>query len=202
MNTSKKKLTRKQVASYARENYDGAIGFLHYADYDYPAARCCILNNLNSGFILASQSIEKAFKALIYLESGEKIITNHDPFYLKEKLKKIKDYDLDKYDDILKKLSDHFKTRYHDEKTTYGTKFSSTEELKNIDSLWLELKDKLPIPDEIKYRTKFFCDICEPAEFNSNKFWLEKSNISLRIKIQSYKTRYNEIQKILYGGDK
>ena len=62
--------------------------FLYDADQDYVAARCCILNGLFPGFMLASQAVEKFLKALFVFECKEKVKNIHDPFGLKECLKK------------------------------------------------------------------------------------------------------------------
>ncbi|MDP2709299.1 MAG: HEPN domain-containing protein [bacterium] len=174
--------------------------FLYNADTDYEAARCCILNGLFSGYMLASQAIEKSLKALIRLECGKIKIESkdrHNPFRLKEMLKK--DTVLDKYDDLLKKLSDHFKARYYDNEMDYKTKGASSEELADLDNLWMFLKEKLPFPNEVKFRTKFFSDLFDESPYWKNKFWIREKNESLSDKIQLWEKIYKEIQDKPYS---
>ncbi len=171
-----------------------ALMFIYTGDKDYVAARCCIINGLSSGFVLASQAIEKNLKACICLESKDKISMIHDVYKLKEILKKYKDYKLDKYDEILKKLSDHYNARYHDNLLKYGTNGSSTDELNDIDKLWVEIKEKLPIPKENKYKTRFFSDLLEPNKYYKDEFWLKEHNKAIKSKIKKWKKEYIELQ--------
>jgi hypothetical protein len=142
--------------------------------------------------MLASEAIEKLLKAAIFLESGEKMKSNHDASALKDKLKRLKDYDLDKYDDQLKKLYDHYQSRYHDNPTT--GKGASSEELPHIDALWLELMEKLPIPDEVKYLTAFFSYLADPNPYWLNDHWLKLENQALAPKLNSIRAKYLEIR--------
>ena len=177
---------------FTNKNKD-ALMFIFTADQDYVAARCCILNALFAGFALASQAIEKSLKAFICIESGKKMKTNHNPYELKEILKKYKDYDLDKYDRLLKKLFDHYQMRYHDNFAKYGTNGASGEELKEIDKLWIDLKEKLPIPEENKFRTMFFVDLFEHNPYWNNEFWLKQNNLALAHKLDLWEKKYKRI---------
>ncbi|HET6842505.1 MAG TPA: hypothetical protein VFK06_12605 [Candidatus Angelobacter sp.] len=188
-------MSEQDVAQYWFENKYAAM-MIFKATSDYTAARCCILNALFSGFMLASQAIEKLLKAMIYLESHREMKSCHDPFSLKEQLKSLRDYDLDKYDFILKKLYDHYQSRYHDNKTT-GAGASSTE-LPDIDALWLELIHKLPVPDEAKYRIAFFDFLFDPNPYWNNDYWLKAANSAIESKLPSMAVKYQEIQKHLY----
>lgn len=183
-------MKRGEYQKYCNKNKD-ALMFLYNADQDYTAARCCILNALFPGFMLASQAVEKSLKALIKFEGGDHK-DFHNPFKLKEILKTIRDYDLDKYDDLLKKLSDHFKARYYDNTMDYKTNGASSEELVRIDNLWVTLKEKLPFPDEVKFRTKFFSDLFDDSPFWNNKFWIREKNYSLSDKIQIWEKIYKK----------
>lgn len=186
-------MTRQEVAGYFSERQYAGMR-IYTATGDYTAARCCILNGLFSGFVLASEAIEKLLKAAIYLETGEEVMTGHDSFALKEKLKRARDYGLDGYDEILKKLYLHYQSRYHE---NHGGGASSRE-LVEIDALWLELMEKLPIPDEAKYRTAFYSFIAEPNEFWRNDVWLTTNNQALAPKMDAIKTRYQEVFRHLY----
>ena len=192
-------MTRNEHQKYCAKN-TRTLMFLYDADQDYVAARCCILNGLFPGFMLASQAIEKSLKALISLECGKikiKFEDLHNPFKLKEILKK--DTVLDKYDGLLKKLSDHYKARYSDNKMDYKTNGASSEELVDLDDLWMFLKEKLPLPNEVKFRTKFFSDLFDESPYWNDKFWIREKNGSLSDKIQLWEKIYKEIQNKPYS---
>ena len=191
-------MTRDEHQKYCRKN-QRTLMFLYNADQDYVAARCCILNGLFPGFVLASQAVEKFLKALFVFECKEKVKNIHDPFGLKECLKKVKDYDLDRYNVLLKKLSDHYKARYSDNKMDYETNGASSEELADLDNLWMSLKEKLPFPNEVKFRTRFFSDLFDEYPYWKNKFWIREKNGSLSDKIQLWEKRYKEIQNKPYS---
>jgi hypothetical protein len=188
-------MSRQEVRDYW-SNKKYASTMILAATNDYAAARCCIVNRLFPGFTLASQAIEKLLKALIFLSGGEEMDTCHDPFRLKEKLKGLKDYELDKYDDVFKKLYDHFQSRYPDNKTT--GKGASSGELPEIDALWLELSERLPVPDEAKFRLAFFTELLDPNPYWRTDYWLKIENKALEPKMDSMKQRYEEIKMHLY----
>ena len=190
-------MTRDEHQKYCIKN-KYALMFLYNADQDYVAARCCILNGLFPGFMLASQAVEKFLKALIVFE-GKTTKNIHDPFKLKECFKKVKDYDLDRYDSLLKKLSDHYKARYSDNKMDYKTNGASSEELVDIDNLWTSLKEKLPLPNEVKFRTLFFSDLFDESPYWKNKFWIREKNGSLSGRIQLWEKIYKEIEDKPYS---
>jgi len=190
-------MTRCEHKKYCHENQD-ALMFLYNADTDYEAARCCILNGLFSGFMLASQAVEKFLKALIVFKC-KKVKNIHDPFKLKECLKKVENYDIDRYDDLLKKLSDHYKARYYNNKADYQTNGACSGELVDLDNLWISLKEKMPFPNEVKFRTKFFSDLFDESPYWKNKFWIREKNSSLSDKILLWEKIYKEIQDKPYS---
>jgi len=193
-------MNRNETQRYCAENQYAVMRFFNACN-DYVAARCCILNGLFPGFTLASQAIEKMLKACIFLESKKELKRDHNPFRLKEDLKKIKDYELDKYDNLLKKLYDHYLARYYENNVKqdgYGTSGASSEELTKIDELYLELVNKLPIPDEVKYRTKFFTDLFENNPYWNNQYWITVKNQALKKQITTMKKRYREVFRHLY----
>lgn len=187
----------KAVRDWGVKNSYANMQFFSASD-DYVSARCCILNGLFSGFSMASQAIEKLLKAIIFLESGEKMKTGHNPFLLKEKLKKIQDYKLDKYDSILKKLNDHYLRRYYDNTPTYNTNGASSDELIEIDELWFDLVEKMKMPDEVKYRMKFFGELLQPNPYFYTEFWLKRNNKKFKKMKKSLTKRYKEVFKHLY----
>ncbi len=197
------KLTRKEIAEFARINQDGMLFFM-WASMDYPAARCCILFGLSTGFRLASESIEKLLKAAICFESGVKPTGSnsllHNPFLLKEKLKNTRDYGLDKYDDQLKKLNDHYQSRYHDNATSGAG--ASSDELLQIDEIWLLILESLPIPEESLYKSYLFGQLFDEISlkyYGANHLWLTKENAAFAPKLDGFKKRYDEFEKYYKG---
>jgi len=171
------------------------------ASDDYIASRCCILNGLFSGFVLACQAIEKILKVFVYLETREKtkLTKNdkHNPFKLKEELQKVKKYGLDKFDGLLQKLYDHYQCRYYDNEVS--GQGASSSELDTIDELWVYLVEILPIPDEVKYRLKFFTDLFnENSKKYGTNYWAEKNNKALAEKIQEMESGYKAVLHHLY----
>jgi len=194
-------LDRNGVLNWGVQHKYANMRFFN-ATEDYTAARCCILNGLFVGFTLASQAIEKLLKAIIFLETGEEMKTWHNPYDLKEKLKKIKDYNLDGFDLTLKKLYDHYLSRYHeDSRQTHadGSSGASSEELNLIDELWFTLAEKLPMPDEVKYRMIFFANLFEPNPYWLNGVWLTKNNSAFDKRETVLSEKYVEVRKHLYG---
>lgn len=202
MNTTKLKLSNKESLDYCAKNQYASMMFFNATD-DYIAARCCILNGLFSGFILACQSIEKILKSLIYLETGKatnlKRQDKHNPFKLKEELQKAKDYKLDKFDALLKRLFDYYQRRYYDNKTS-GRGACCGPELDEIDKLWIYLVERMPIPDEVKCRSKFFTDLFDEGlrEWQCDYYWIIRSNKALVRKTEGMKTRYKQVINHLY----
>ena len=193
-------LDKKGVLEWGAQHKYANMRFFN-ANQDYVAARCCILNGLFAGFTLASQAIEKLLKAIIYLETGEKMKSRHNPYELKEKLKGIKDYNLDDFDLTLKKLYDHYLSRYHEDNPRIHADRSSgasSEELDSIDELWFILVEKLPIPDEVKYRMAFFADLFEPNPYWLNGVWLTKNNSSFNKRKTVLSEKYIKVRKHLY----
>ncbi|MFH1308713.1 MAG: hypothetical protein ABIH51_01735 [Patescibacteria group bacterium] len=172
------------------------------ASDDYVVSRCCILNGLFVGFILACQAIKKLLKAFIYLETEEETkltgSDKHNPFKLKEQLQKVKKYELDKFDSLLKKLHDHYQSRYYDNKVS--GRGASSSELDTIDELWVCLIEALPTPNEVKYRSKFFADLFDEdsRKYWSNYYWTEKNNKALAKKIQEMEFKYKAVFHHLY----
>jgi hypothetical protein len=196
-------LTREQARQYAGKNQYAMMMFMD-AGSDYFACRCCILNALHSGFRLASEAVEKLLKAFIFLQTGTKSTLKgrdrHNPYLLKEELKASRpDQKLDSYDDLLHKLYDHFLSRYYDNPVT--GKGASGEELPKIDELFLYLVETLPMPDEVKYRSAFFAEICDEhsRRYWRNYYWAMERNEVLQRKMESIERSYQQVLKHLYG---
>jgi hypothetical protein len=191
-------MTKTEANDYARTNLY-AMGMFSVAGSDYCASRCCILNRMSAGFRLASEAVEKLLKAYVFLEtratSTLKANDRHNPFLLKEELQpalKTRDPELDKFDGLLRKLFGHYQTRYPDN-NDQGS--ASSQELPQIDELFVYLIDKLPMPDEVKYRSTFFVGLCEPnaRQFWRDHYWATAQNPLLQGKMPQIEKRYKEV---------
>jgi len=196
------RLTREEVSVYARNN-QYAMAMFGDAGSDYVACRCCILNALHSGFRLASEAVEKLLKAFIYLETGARSALKrndrHNPYLLKQELKVAHpDPKLDNFDDLLKKLYDHYQSRYFDNPTT--GKGASSEELDEIDDLFVYLIETLPMPDEVKYRCMFFAFLCDENARRHwrNYHWATERNRALQGKMERIERSYQQVLEHLY----
>jgi hypothetical protein len=163
--------------------------FLEKATDDYIAFRCCILNNLFSGFVFASQTIERILKSYMFLL---KTIYNprkskHDLILLSKEIQSIQDCNLDKYTILFNTLNKHYNDRYPDNKDR--PKSSSTEELDSIDDLVYNLLfEHIPLNDDTKYHNSF-TSILFPLFLKKNyyeKKQLPKYESSFRFWFLSY----------------
>lgn len=196
--TKRFKLSKKDVRDFCYKKQYATMMF-DTASNDYIASRCCILNKLvSAGLILSCQSIEKILKAFIFLETEEKLKEGHDPFELKEKLKEVKDYKLDKFDDLLKRLYGHYQSRYYNNKN--HSKIKSSKEIDEIDELWVYLIEIFPVPDEVKYRLMFFARLFEKRcrKYLLDYYWIEKNNKALAKKIKEMELKYKAVFQHLY----
>src|SRR3989339_594459 len=163
-------------------------GLLFFFDssIDYPAARCLILNGLFPGFVLACQAIEKILKAAIFFESGFVNLRGwnnsekHNPFLLKEELKKYRNYKLDKYNDFLKHLFSLYQKRYSNNPIV-SKKGGSSDDLILFDEVYLKIAIKIPITKTAKKRTKLFVDLFDKNvnKYWNDGFWIRKRNRTL-----------------------
>ena len=190
-------LTRQQVGEYASNNQYLMMMFAT-ASEDYFACRCCILNMLSSGFRLASQAVEKMLKAHIFNATGQESRLRgqerHNPYLLKvESTAARPDKRLDDFDELLKKLYDHYQSRYYDSPTS--GKGASSEELRDIDELFVYLVESLPMPDEVKYRSVFFAGLCDEnaRRYWRNHYWAIERNQALQGKMASIGSKYQEV---------
>jgi hypothetical protein len=195
-------LTRQDVSDFSRKNLYAGMMFMD-AGFDYIACRCCILNMLHSGFRLGSEAIEKILKAHIYLTTGAKTRLNgndlHNPYQLKEELKAVRcDLRLDSFDDLLRKLHDHYQSRYFDNPTT--GRGATSEELSQIDELFMYLVETLPMPDEVKYRSAFMAGLCDEnsRRYWRNYYWAVERNPILQGKMPQIERTYRDVYEHLY----
>ena len=186
-------LSRDGIDKFNTENIYGMEMFMG-AVSDYIAARCCLLNGLFSGLYLGALSVEKVFKAILYIETNSKLKI-HDLIGLKSELTKHKDYGLDRFDGYLKKLYSDYQARYHDNPDRSMS--MNTKELDELDELWLYLVEMLPAPDEVKYNTAFFAFLFAAPGFGYD-FWLSKNNKALNMRFRGFAARYLEVFDHLY----
>ncbi len=168
---------------------------------------CCLSllcpNTLHTGFRLGSEAVEKLLKAFIFLKAGArtKLRGNdrHNPYLLKEELKAVHpDSKLDAYDALLHKLYDHYQSRYFDNIVT--GKGASSEELPQIDELFIYLIETLPMPDEVKCRTMFFTILCEERirQHWRSYHWATVHNRALGGKMETIERTYKQVLEHLY----
>lgn len=193
----KQPLHREQVREFARKN-QYAMLMAHDATQYYIAARCCLLNRLFVGLTLAAEAVERLLKGFIYLETGQKLNVKgkdaHNPFALKEQLKRARDYKLDKYDDLLKRLYSYFQDRYYDNPNRSMKK--STGELIEIDELWSKLIDLLPMPEELKFRSGTYVMLFEDKD-HEGKLLLQNNKFLIQ-QFPTLEKRYKKVMNILY----
>ena len=192
----KLKLNRQDVEDFCRK-YQYSMHMIFDATYEYASARCCIINGFFTGFILACQSIEKILKSIYYIETEKKAGNLHDLYRLKEKLKKHRDYELEKYDSLFKELYKHYQSRYYDNPNGIKNKMISQEKLDEIDELWLSLVEILPMPVEVKYRSLPYVLLCEPKHEACRK-WIMTYNNFLKNRIENIEKCYKEVLDHLY----
>jgi len=195
-------LTRQDAADFALKN-QYALAMFTDAGLDYIACRCCILNMLHSGFRLASDAIEKLLKAHIFLATGARTKLQgkdlHNSYALKQELNFVRlDKRLDSFDDLLRKLYDHFESRYFDNPVT--RRGASSEELAQIDELFIHLVETLPMPDEVKYRSFFLASLCNEnsRRYWKNYHWAIEHNQTLQAKMPRIEHTYRAVFKHLY----
>ena len=176
--------TRETELAYRKENAYARVMFAD-AGQNYVSARCLLLNGLlDSAVVLYCSSLEKAFKAYIFLSSGHmsklKKMEKHNPYLLKEELKKYKDFGFDQYDEFIKNVSGFWYWRYHD-KPEFNSKRSSIKqsELKQWDLFWWFLFENVPFPPFIKYSLTFPSFALSKIDiplFKYFKVWLLENN--------------------------
>ena len=109
--------------------------------------------------------------------------------------KKVKDYDLDRYNVLLKKLSDHYKARYSDNKMDYETNGASSEELADLDNLWMSLKENCRYQMKLNFVPNFFLICLTNLHFGKTNFGLEKKMVLCQIKF-SFGKKYTKKYEI------
>lgn len=195
-------MTREEVAAYCRENKD-AMKFADIAAKDYIACRCCMLNYLQMGAVLGSQSVEKILKSALLLirkDISEKEVKKfkHGIWSLvchyKDDLIEIYP-DILKHENLFKKLDIFYESRY-----SWGASMTLPNDLYFIDNIFLYLLIKLPMPDEVKFRSGFFVTIFDDHIMNhSQVHWSVLNNNVFIVEHGNLKKKYESVMEILYG---
>lgn len=196
-------MSRAEVDAYARANQYATMMFMSAGD-DYAASRCLILNALGVGFGLFSRSVEKLLKACIFLETGSKTTLKgakrHQPFELKQELQSRVDYGLDKYDALLQRLYGHFQRRYFD--NANQSRSANSAELDQFDELWIHLMDRIPLPTEVMYRSRFVGMLFSesgPKYWPSYRLWILQKNKAIANRLERMERNYFAVEKHLYA---
>lgn len=178
-------------------NEDRDFAFwLRQAALDYGAARCCLLNGMFPGFVLAQQATEKLIKAYIRIvdvnwkpKRSDTCLPDVNPshdllIYARKADKHFPNLRLEEqHIDTLEKLSKWFEGKYPDGKSHPGN--SSTSELAGVDVLLVPLFKDIPIAPEIKVRTGIYpalwsyTGLDERIVFPEHA-WLLKENVLLQ----------------------
>jgi hypothetical protein len=138
---------------------------------DYPASRCLLLNGLPSGFMLAQQAVEKLLKAFLRIshpnahrfvglhgltQSALPVTPSHDLLahakLVESTFENVKL--VSQYSWLLKELSLNFERKYPDSKAPQTS--STTEWLRSIDDLVIELATSIPLDIDIRWRCGVF----------------------------------------------
>jgi hypothetical protein len=145
--------------------------WVHQAYQDYSGSRCLLLNHLPTGFVLAQQAVEKLLKAFLRISHpktskfvGKSGLTppvlpvapSHDLLahatLVEAHFPQIKLSS--KYSWLLRELSLNFERKYPDSNAPHSS--STTEWLRSIDELVIELSLNVPIDVETRWRTGVF----------------------------------------------
>lgn len=192
------------MGSLSWPNGDSEFGqWLRQSALDYGAARCCLLNGLFPGFVLAQQAVEKALKAYIRLKEPKwkrskndvgliGVNPTHDLLIYAKKVDSL--YPTLKleasHSDILEKLSRWFEGKYPDGKSRVGS--SSTSELEEVDKLLVPLLKNIPVDPGFRVRTGIYPALWGIAEVEDRggvtfpeHIWLIRNNLTLEAHAKS-----------------
>lgn len=165
------------------------------ATLDYIAGRCCMVNGIYyRGHSLICESIEKAMKSIYFVENESAHKAKHNLGSIKKDIKNNKF--LNKYDKLLSFLTDAHKTRYAESVANFpqphSSVYTSKDYLEEIDFLWLDIFDNLPMPDDIKFRIAWFI----PSLITKNQsfyVWITVGNKAISPRLENLIKRGLEI---------
>lgn len=163
---------------------------------DYAAARCCLINGMFPGFVLAQQAVEKTLKAYIQIidpdwkaskKSGvlDDVTFSHDLLMYAQKVDKhYPSLKLqDNFGSLLELLSKCFEGKYPNGKS--HPKIRSTSSLLEIDCFLVPLLKDIPIAAEVRVRTGIYPALWSSAGVDDRSpcpewVWLMKGNVVLQ----------------------
>jgi hypothetical protein len=142
--------------------------WIHKAFQDYAAGRCLLLNDLFGGFILAQKSVEKMLKAYLHLAHPERkkfvgreglinsilpVTPSHDlvahASLVEQAFPSLNLQLTTVHRWLLEELSYQFHQKYPDNESL--AKSSTTEWLRAIDALMVQLSLRIPIDPETRW---------------------------------------------------
>lgn len=119
---------------------------------DYGAARCCLINGLFPGFVMAEQAVEKLIKGILLTADPSfkpKRGYGHDLAFLCAKLQETyPGISLSVFEDTIKMLQSCYDGRYPDSGT--NSLAHTTAQLRSIDELYMYLDEQVPITGEMR----------------------------------------------------
>jgi HEPN domain-containing protein len=145
-------MTTSNFEPHGRDRNAGMF-FRHSAE-DYAAARCCILNGLFPGFVMAEQAVEKLIKGFILFKEPQfkpKRGCGHDLRSLVHVLHSYyPDFSLTAYEKIIEIIQSAYDGRYPD--SDVQSQAYMTAQLRDIDELYIFLADQSPITGDFRYQ--------------------------------------------------
>lgn len=128
--------------------------FFKQSAEDYAAARCCLLNGLFPGFVMAEQAVEKLIKGFILFMNPSfkpKSKKGHDLASLITVLcSHYGHVSLAPYAKIIELLQSSYDGRYPDSGTDLLAHMTS--QLRDVDELYIYLLDQSPITGDLRYQ--------------------------------------------------
>ncbi|MBC6491283.1 HEPN domain-containing protein [Flavihumibacter stibioxidans] len=154
-------MTYEEIDSFFARNKP-AMQFVQTASDDYVGARVCFTNALiNQGYVFSQQAVEKLLKAYILLLKPEEKVhhrrhyPSHDLNYLLEKLHEFSKLDTSQYKELCAVLTatyPYFRYPSADYLMKLPYRKFSTALIHDVDSMFIELYIRLPLPDPVKVR--------------------------------------------------
>ncbi|MEM5451526.1 HEPN domain-containing protein [Paraburkholderia guartelaensis] len=128
--------------------------FFKQSAEDYAAARCCLLNGLFPGFVMAEQAVEKLIKGFILFMDPSfkpKKSKGHDLASLITVLCSYYEHiTLAQYERTIELLQSSYDGRYPDSGS--ASLAHMTSQLHDVDDLYIYLLDQSPITGDLRYR--------------------------------------------------
>jgi HEPN domain-containing protein len=148
------------VTILAASNFDphgrdrNAGYFFKQSAEDYAAARCCLLNGLFPGFVMAEQAVEKLIKGFtLFMDPGfkPKKGKGHDlPSLITVMCSHYAHVSLAPYEKTIELLQSSYDGRYPDSETK--SLAHMTAQLNDVDELYIYLLDQSPITGDLRYQ--------------------------------------------------